>query len=132
MNLQPSLHRKSGLCGPPFAAVLMNFKDCLVSERFSGLERKGDALLGFAFSAERQERLALKVEEILLADDGAGGNGASAQDVGNVVGDFLVVVADVVGLAHQVDAEFQRRQRAFAGSRDFARSWAPNSLRRLA
>ena len=92
----------------------------LVSEWFTGLQGEGDALLGFAFSAEGQKGLALEIEEILFANHGAGGNGSSTQDVRDVVGDLLVVVADVVGLAHEVNAEFERRQGAFTGGRDFA------------
>src|SRR5277367_4540692 len=52
--------------------------DCLVSEWFTGLEGEGNTLLGFALSAEGQKRLALKVEEILLPNEGASRNGTPA------------------------------------------------------
>ena len=48
--------------------------------------------------------MALEIEVVLFAYYGAGRDGAATENVGHMVGYFLVVVADVVGLAHQVDA----------------------------
>ena len=54
----------------------------------------------------REEGFALEVEEVLLADERAGGDAAAGEDVGGPAGDFLVVFGGIAGLAHEEDAGF--------------------------
>ena len=62
-------------------------QNMLISERFAGFERVGDALLGFAFAAEGDEGFALQVKEVLFADELRGGERAAGQDVAEFAGD---------------------------------------------
>src|SRR5579863_6252721 len=54
--------------GPLFFPLAPRTFIFLVSQRLSGLQRESNPLLRLALAAERQERLALKVKHILLAD----------------------------------------------------------------
>src|SRR5579871_327126 len=96
-------------------ASLMTLLPPSVSQRLAGFEREGNPLLGFPFAAQRQERLALEIEQILLAHGRAGRDAASAQHMRHFIGYVRIVLADKFSLAHGVDAELERGQHTLAG-----------------
>ena len=90
----------------------------LVAEGFAGFEGEGDAFLGLLCAAQGEEGFAFEVEEVLLADGGAGGELAAAEDVGGPVGDLGVVLGDEGAFAEGPDGEFQGGEGVFAGGGD--------------
>ena len=63
----------------------------LIAERFASFEGVSNTGLGFGFAAEGEEGFALEVEEVVFADESAGGDASAGEDVGNPAGDFLIV-----------------------------------------
>src|SRR5580658_5207307 len=86
----------------------------LIPERLAGFERVSDALLRLALATEREKRLSLEIEQVLLADRSPGSHTASAENIRRPAGHFLVVLRCVTRLAHQEDAGFKRGQRRHA------------------
>src|SRR6185312_15841650 len=67
-----------------------------VPQRFALGQHELDAFAGLRFPAEGEERLALEVEDVLLADGRAGRDGPARQDAGQVAAHLGVVLADLV------------------------------------
>src|SRR5579871_1500351 len=75
----------------------------LISKRFTGLQRKGDALLRLLLAAQREECLTLKIKQILFAHQRARHNLAARKRIRNPVRHLGVVVGDVLPFAHRPD-----------------------------
>ena len=93
-------------------------QDSLVSQRLSGLQRVLNALERLALAAQLEKRLALEVQEVLLADRRLMRQRAAGQDVGERAADDRVVIADPAGAPGEVDAELDRRQHRLAADRN--------------
>ncbi len=89
-----------------------------IAQRLAGLEGEGDALLSLALAAKGEKGLAFQIEDVLLADEGAGSDAAAGQDVCDPAGHFLVVLGGVARFAHEIDAGFERGQCGRTGSGD--------------
>src|ERR1700688_1245865 len=69
------------------------------------LQGVGDALLGFAFAAEGDERFALQVEDVLFADELRRRERAAGKDVGEFVRDESIVFRYIFAAQQHVDGE---------------------------
>src|ERR1700724_2810628 len=67
----------------------------LVTQRLAGLQGMCDALLRFLFAAERDECLALEVQQVLLAPRWRSAKGAARQDGRELSCDVRVVIGRV-------------------------------------
>src|ERR1700733_15707745 len=72
----------------------------LISKRFAGLQRKGDALLRLLFATEREKCFALKIKQILFTHRRARRNFAACKRICDPVCHLGVVVGDVLPLPH--------------------------------
>src|ERR1035438_7061890 len=90
----------------------------LVPKCLTGLQRELNALLGFLFTCERDEGLALQVEQILLTDQSAGVDLSAAEHVSYLAGDLHFVIGDELATPHDVDSHLQGCQDAFSGRWD--------------
>ena len=71
-----------------------------------------------SFAAQLQKRLALEVQQILLADRRLMRQRAAGEDVGERASDDGVVIADAAGAPREMDAELERGQDALAADQD--------------
>src|SRR3972149_4864399 len=83
----------------------------LVAERFSFHQHELDPRLGFLLAAQRQERLQLHVEELLLRAPGPRRDVPAREDEGDLPADLLVVPADLPRRLHRVEPVGERRER---------------------
>src|SRR6185503_18149677 len=67
-----------------------------IPKRLALLQHVLDAVARLRFPAQRQERLALQVQDVLLADGRARRHGAARQDARQVGADLVVVRRDLV------------------------------------
>src|ERR1700759_3351411 len=100
----------------------------LVPQRFAAAQRVLDALERLAFAAQLQERLALEIEQIVLGDDRAMGEGAAGQDPCERAADHGVVIADSSGPPGQMNPELERGLYPFAADRNLAADRRPVAL----
>src|SRR5438874_7712580 len=95
-----------------------------VSQRLSCFQRVLNSFLCLALTTKGLERLALEVQDVLLADRGTRGDVPAAQHFSNLAGDFHLVIADVLALSHEVYAQLEHSQNILAGSGNIvARLW---------
>src|ERR671937_1607538 len=85
-----------------------------VPQRLAGFERVLDTLQRPPFAAKLQKRLALQIEELLLADRGLVRQRSAGENPGERASYQRVVIADAASPPGEMHAEFQRRQHAIA------------------
>src|SRR5262245_32781905 len=85
-----------------------------VPQRLAGFERVLHALERLALAAQFQERLALEIEQMLLADGRLMGQRAAGEHVRQRASDERVVIADSATAPGQMDAELERGEQAVA------------------
>src|SRR5205814_387149 len=88
------------VCNSSVESLQKSIPQCLTR-----LQRVLNSLLRFLLAAKRFEGLALKIENVLLADGSSRRDISAAQDLRNFGPDFYFVIADVFTLAHQVNAQ---------------------------
>src|SRR5204862_6465940 len=106
---RPILYRRSSPTPPCLHAALAS-----IPQYLSRLQRVLNAGQRPAFAAQLQERLALEVEQVLLADGRLVRQRTACEDVGERAPDHRVVIADPAGAPGEVDAELQRRKHTLA------------------
>src|SRR6516162_9893304 len=89
-----------------------------IPQRFARLERVLDALKGLSLAAELEERLALEIQQLLLADGGLVRERSAGETPRQRPADQRVVIADAARAPRQVDTQFQRGQKAVAADRN--------------
>src|SRR5262245_45109407 len=89
-----------------------------VPQRLAGVERVLDARQRLRLGAQREERLALEVEEVLFADERGAGERSAGEDVRQLPADERVVIADPAGAVREMDAELEERFERRAADRN--------------
>src|SRR5574340_1494401 len=80
-------------------------RNALIPQRLAGLQRVGDALLGFTLTAEADERLALQIEDVLLRNGLWRGDRSAGKDISELSGHDAVVFGGVFAAHEHVNAE---------------------------
>src|SRR3954470_14510245 len=94
----------------------------LVPERLAGFQCVLDALERLALATQFQERFALQIEEVLLADRRLVRQCAAGKNVGQRAADDRVVVANPPAAPGEMDPELQGGEHGVAANDD-ARAW---------
>src|SRR6266849_510292 len=89
-----------------------------ISQRLHGFQGVLDSFLSFLLTAQRLEGFPLQVEQVLLADRSSGGDISATNNLGDLVAQLELVVADELALPHQVDTHLERSQNVFPGCRN--------------
>src|SRR5271166_4092941 len=89
-----------------------------VPQRLACFQREPDAFGGLFFTAQREKRRAFEIQQIVLGQQGSGGDIASRKNMRHMVCHLHIVVADELALAHEINAELERSQHALARRRD--------------
>src|SRR6185437_11709405 len=100
-------------------------RDWSVPQRFALGQHVLDALAGLGFPAQREERLALEVEDVLLADRRASRDGPAREDARQVAAHLGVVLADLVRALEVVQRAPQRGGAGLADDPDHPRRRRP-------
>ena len=80
-----------------------------VSQRLPSLQSVLDAFLRLLLAAQRLEGFAFQVEQILFAKGSSAREISAANDFGDLIAEFLFVVAYELALPHQMHAQLQGR-----------------------
>src|SRR5450755_3212107 len=91
-----------------------------IPQRLPRLQRVLNALLRLLLPAQRFERLALQIQQILFAHRRARRHVAAAKNLRDLGPQFHFILGDVVALAHQMDPHFERRQSVLSRRGDVA------------
>src|ERR1019366_6641925 len=89
-----------------------------VSERLARLQSVLNPREGLGLAAQLEKRLALEIQDVLLADRRLLRQRAAGQDERQRAADERVVVADSAGAPREVDAELERGEHALAANAD--------------
>ncbi len=73
-----------------------------------------DALLRFSFAAQADERLPLKIQNVLLRNRLRRGNRTPGQNVGKFACHNCIIFAGKFSLSQQIDRELGRREKFLA------------------
>src|SRR5438876_515527 len=92
-----------------------------VPERLASLQCVLNPLESLALAAELEHRLALEIEQILLAHGSRMGQRSAGHDERERAADQRVVVADSSGTPSQMEAELQRCQHRVAADEHVVR-----------
>src|SRR6266487_4620336 len=89
-----------------------------ISQCFPRLQCVLDSFLSFLLTAKRLEGFSLQVEQVLLTDRSAGSDISAADNLGDLVAQFMLVVGNELALPHQVNAHLERCQNVLPGRRN--------------
>ena len=105
----------------------------LVAQGLAGLQRVGDALLGFLLAAEGDEGFAFQIQHVLLADHLRRGEWPASQDVRQLSRDVRIVFRGEAAAHEQVDGQFRPGEKLLAQNLDLRglRAFSPICHERL-